>query len=229
MPVRLISSVRGIGVAVSVSTSTLARSCLIFSLCCTPKRCSSSITSSPRSLNFTSSESSRCVPITTSTSPAATSGDDRVCSFGGEEAREHLDPHRVAGEALAERLAVLVREQRRRGEDRDLLAVLHRLERRRASRPRSCRNPTSPQMSRSIGTGRSMSAFTSSIALQLVGRLLVRERVLELALPRRVRRRTRGRASRAAGGRGSRARPRSPRPRLRTLLRVFCHSAPPIR
>ena len=28
---------------------------LIFSLCCTPKRCSSSITSSPRSLNFTSS------------------------------------------------------------------------------------------------------------------------------------------------------------------------------
>ena len=52
MPVRLISSVRGIGVAVSVSTSTFARSRLIFSLCCTPKRCSSSITSSPRSLSF---------------------------------------------------------------------------------------------------------------------------------------------------------------------------------
>ena len=31
-----------------------------------------------------------------------------------------------------------------------------------------------------------MSAFTSSMACQLVGRLLVRERLLELVLPRRV-------------------------------------------
>ncbi len=43
--------VRGIGVAVRVSTSTCVRSCLIRSLCFTPKRCSSSTTSSPRSLN----------------------------------------------------------------------------------------------------------------------------------------------------------------------------------
>ena len=38
------------------------------------------------------------------------------CSFGDEEPRQHLDPHRVVGEALAERLAVLAREQRGRHE-----------------------------------------------------------------------------------------------------------------
>ena len=48
-PVKAICSVRGIGVAVSVSTSTVFFSCLMRSLCATPKRCSSSTTSSPRS------------------------------------------------------------------------------------------------------------------------------------------------------------------------------------
>ena len=43
-------SVRGIGVALSVSTSTFERSCLMRSLCVTPKRCSSSTTSRPRFL-----------------------------------------------------------------------------------------------------------------------------------------------------------------------------------
>ncbi len=71
MPVRLISSVRGMGVAERVRTSTLARSCLICSLWLTPKRCSSSITSSPRSLKATSFASSLWVPITMSTSPVA--------------------------------------------------------------------------------------------------------------------------------------------------------------
>ena len=122
----------------------------------------------------------------TSTAPAATSATTACCSFWREEPAQHVDPHRVAGEPLAERLAVLVREQRRRREDRDLLAVLHRLERRRASRPRSCRSRRRRRSSRSIGTGRSMSAFTSTIACELVRRLLVRERVLDLALPRRV-------------------------------------------
>ena len=63
-------SVRGIGVAVSVSTSTEARISLSRSLCFTPKRCSSSTTSSPRSLNSTSFESRRWVPMMMSTSPA---------------------------------------------------------------------------------------------------------------------------------------------------------------
>ena len=43
--------------------------CFIFSLSFTPKRCSSSITKSPKSLNSTSLLSSLCVPITMSTSP----------------------------------------------------------------------------------------------------------------------------------------------------------------
>ena len=40
-----------------------------FSLCSTPKRCSSSIINSPRSLNPTSPLNRRCVPISTSTRP----------------------------------------------------------------------------------------------------------------------------------------------------------------
>ena len=87
MPVSDSSSVRGIGVAESVSTSTSARSALMRSLCCTPNRCSSSTTSRPRSLNATSSESSRCVPMTTSTSPLATPGDDLRLLLRGEEPR----------------------------------------------------------------------------------------------------------------------------------------------
>ena len=70
--VSAIESVRGIGVAVSVSTSTLVRNCLMRSLCRTPKRCSSSTTSSPRSWKRTSWPSSRCVPTTMSMVPLAT-------------------------------------------------------------------------------------------------------------------------------------------------------------
>ena len=72
MPTSDMFSVRGIGVAVIVSTSTRLRICLMRSLCATPKRCSSSTTSSPRSLNTTSFESRRWVPTMMSTLPAAT-------------------------------------------------------------------------------------------------------------------------------------------------------------
>ena len=50
-PVRASCSVRGIGVAESVSTCTSARSSFSRSLCATPKCCSSSTTMRPRSLN----------------------------------------------------------------------------------------------------------------------------------------------------------------------------------
>ena len=53
--------------------------------------------------------------------------DDVVLFLGGEEPAEHLDAHGIVREALAERLPVLAREQRGRDEDRDLLAVEHRL------------------------------------------------------------------------------------------------------
>ncbi len=65
-------SVRGIGVAVSVSTSTSVRSALSFSLSRTPKRCSSSMTTKPKSLKRIFPCSSRCVAMTMSTVPAAT-------------------------------------------------------------------------------------------------------------------------------------------------------------
>ncbi len=70
MPVTAISRVRGIGVADIVSTSTLARSFFSCSLCSTPKRCSSSTMTRPRSLNLVSCENSRWVPMTTSTEPS---------------------------------------------------------------------------------------------------------------------------------------------------------------
>ena len=71
---------RGIGVAVSVSTSTCVRVFLIRSLCATPNRCSSSITSRPRSLKRTSADSRRCVPTTTSSLPSASFLTVSICS-----------------------------------------------------------------------------------------------------------------------------------------------------
>jgi hypothetical protein len=47
--------------------------------------------------------------------------------------------------------------------------------------------PTSPQIRRSIGRVRSMSALASLMAFQLVGRFLEEKRCLELALPGGVR------------------------------------------
>jgi hypothetical protein len=78
MPVIAISSVRGMGVADMVSTSTAVRSCLRYSLCSTPKRCSSSTITMPRFLKRVEVWSSRCVPITMSALPSAAFA--RVCS-----------------------------------------------------------------------------------------------------------------------------------------------------
>ena len=122
-------SVRGIGVAVSVSTSTSVRICLMRSLCFTPKRCSSSMTTSPRSLNCTSFCSRRCVPMTTSTSPVASCATTSRCSAGVRKRDSISTRTGKRGEPLAEGLEVLLREHGRRHEHRDLLAVLHRLER----------------------------------------------------------------------------------------------------
>ena len=47
----------------------------------------------------------------------------------GLEPRQRRDVHREGGEPLGERRVVLLHEQRRRHQDGDLLAVLHRLER----------------------------------------------------------------------------------------------------
>ena len=67
----LIASVLGIGVAVSVKTSTSARRFFNASFCRTPKRCSSSMMTRPRFGNLTSCDKSLCVPITISIWPFA--------------------------------------------------------------------------------------------------------------------------------------------------------------
>ena len=73
MPDMAMFRVLGMGVAERVSTSTPLDSSLICSLWLTPKRCSSSTTSRPRFLNFTSLESSLWVPMTRSHLPVARS------------------------------------------------------------------------------------------------------------------------------------------------------------
>ena len=63
-----------------------------------------------------------------STLPAAEIGDRLLLLGLGAEPAHHVDPHRKAGEAFLERLLVLKRQDRRRRQERDLLAVHHRLE-----------------------------------------------------------------------------------------------------
>ena len=68
-PDSAICRVRGIGVAVRVSMCTSARSSFSFSLCLTPKCCSSSTMTRPKCLKLTCLDSTAWVPITTSISP----------------------------------------------------------------------------------------------------------------------------------------------------------------
>ena len=72
MPDSAMFSVRGMGVADSVNTSTWRLISFSRSLWVTPKSCSSSTTSSPRSLKRTSLLNSRWVPMRMSTSPFST-------------------------------------------------------------------------------------------------------------------------------------------------------------
>ena len=80
------------------------RSCLSCSLCSTPKRCSSSMITRPRSLNRRlAADSSRCVPITMSTAPSARPAEHGAwASASVRKRRQHLDRDREVGQALAE-------------------------------------------------------------------------------------------------------------------------------
>ena len=187
MPVTAISSVRGIGVADIASTSTEVRSALSCSLCSTPKRCSSSMTTSPRSLNRTSLDRMRWVPMTRSTEPVGEAVEHGLGLAVALEAREGPHDDREPGVPLGEGVDVLLDEQRRRAQHGHLLAVLHRLERR---------------AHRDLGLAVADVAADEAVhrhgplhvgldlvdGAQLVGRLDVGEGVLELALPRGVRR-----------------------------------------
>ena len=139
-PISAMCSVRGIGVALIESTSMLARMDLMRSFCTTPKRCSSSMISRPRSLNCTSLDSMRCVPIMTSTLPSSSFFSAMPLLLGRLKARNDFDRNRPALEAFLEGAVVLLGENRRRHQHGHLLAVGDRLERARAWRLRSCRS-----------------------------------------------------------------------------------------
>ena len=76
----------------SESTSTRSRSWRSSSFCFTPKRCSSSTISRPRSFGRTSRESSRWVPIRMSTLPSCEALERLAHLLRRAEARDHLDP-----------------------------------------------------------------------------------------------------------------------------------------
>ena len=81
MPDMAMFKVLGIGVAVRVRISTSARSDLNFSFWRTPKRCSSSMITKPKSLNCTASLNNLCVPTTMSTLPEAIPSSTDFCAL----------------------------------------------------------------------------------------------------------------------------------------------------
>ena len=123
-------SVRGMGVAVIVSTSIVCRRALSRSFTSTPNRCSSSMTSRPRLSKWTSCWASRCVPMTMSTAadrraPSST----RFCWVGGAEPRQGGDGERKGGHPVAERAQMLLGQDRGRHQHGHLVAGVDRLER----------------------------------------------------------------------------------------------------
>ena len=104
---------------------------------------------------------------------------------GREEPGQHLDAHGVAGEAVAEGLVVLLGQQRGGHQHRHLLAVLHRLE----GGPDGDLGLSEAHIAAHQAVHR-VALLHVTLHLgdrhELVGRLLVRERLLQLALPRRV-------------------------------------------
>ncbi len=184
-PERERCSERGIGVADIARTSIEVRHSLSFSFCATPKRCSSSTISRPRSRKARSLPSIRCVAMRMSTAPSATLRHDLLLLRARAKPREQLDRDGKGREPPQERPEVLVREHRRRREEGHLLAVEHGLEGRAhgdlrfpvadiaAEEP--VHRPVGLHVALHVGDG-----------LRLVRRLGVLEGVLELLLPGRV-------------------------------------------
>src|SRR5256886_2136004 len=99
---------------------------------------------------------------------------------------EHFDPDRIIEHSLAENFEVLLREHGRRREDRDLPAVHHRFER-RANRDFGFAE-TNVAANQSVHWSRTFHVdFRVDDRFHLVGRFAKWKRMLELALPFRVR------------------------------------------
>ena len=117
--------VRGIGVAVSVRTSTSVRRALSFSLSRTPKRCSSSITTKPKSLKRDLSLQQPLRGDDYVDLARGDAGENALRLLVASKARQAFDAHRPIGEPVDEGRVVLLREQGGRHQHRDLLAGLH--------------------------------------------------------------------------------------------------------
>ncbi len=184
-------SVRGIGVAVSVSTSTWLRICLRRSLCVDAEAL---LLVDDHQAEVLERDVLLQQPVRADDDVDAAGcrvADDAALVAVAAEARQHLDPHREAGEPLPERVEVLLREHRRRDEHGDLRAVHHRLERGAhrdlglavadVAADEAVHRPHVLHVALDVADG-----------ARLVGRLDVRERRLQLRSARRCRTGRRG-------------------------------------
>ena len=152
--------VRGMGVAVSVSTSTSARMAFMASLWRTPKRCSSSTISKPRSLYLTDALSSLCVPTTMSTLPSAKPLIAAVISL---PLRKRLISIILTGHLLKRSVSVAKCCSASRVVGARMATCLPPVTAINAARKATSvlPKPTSPQTRRSIGCGLIMSWMTA--------------------------------------------------------------------
>ena len=144
--------------------------------CSTPKRCCSSITTTPRLRNDTTSWMRAWVPTSRSTSPEASPSSTRWRSFPVDAVGEQLDRERPLVE---ERRPLVASPPGHRGaaacwrgaaqprlgrcHERALVPALHSREQPGDRDHRLPRHPTSPCSRRCIGTGRARSAVSSAI------------------------------------------------------------------
>ena len=162
-PVSASCRVRGMGVAVSVSTCTSARSCFSLSLCDTPKCCSSSTINRPRSANAMPLASKAWVPITMFTRPsvrprlisaaslAVTMRDSCATWIGSpSNRRENVRKCWRASKVVGTTTATCAPD----------MAAIKAARRATSVLPK----PTSPQISRSIGRPAAKSSITSAMA-----------------------------------------------------------------
>ena len=157
-------SVRGIGVAVSASTSTSSRSERSSSFWATPKRCSSSTITSPSCFGITSRESTRCVPIRTSTLPAAKSR--RIClTSAGLRKRETISTRTGKSAKRSRNVFQCCCARTVVGTNISVWRPASATAKAARTATSVLPKPTSPQTRRSIGRGASRSSFTASIAV----------------------------------------------------------------
>ncbi len=125
------------------------------------------------------------MPIRMSTVPSAVSCDDLARLLVAEEARDHLDARRQAGEALLEGVVVLLRQDGGRHEDGDLVAVHHGLEGGAHGHLRLAEAHVAADQA--VHRARRLHVGLHGVDRgDLVGRLDITEGGFELLLPRRV-------------------------------------------